>query len=153
MCYGHRADVEGIRRSELESVRTHANTYMLEAFLKSACRQIGSGENMLKGEVSVDGTRRSLDMLVNCASIAKHLFRQASRQMFEGCMLVNSASTAHGIVIQRCFDSTPMLGRFGMMTADIAEHARFLKKLGPSPDKPYESWTLVTFEVWRWENP
>ena len=141
--YGNRV----ASKDDLADNRTHSNTYTPEACIKIACKEVSGAGCTQLGQQSVDDTRHRMDMLLNCGAVSKTLFRQGASDLYE------QSRDAPGIVIQRGFDTTPMLCRCGTMGPKMYEHAKYLKKLEPTPDKPYQKWTLVSYEEYRKENP
>ena len=131
---------------ELEQDRTHANTYTPQSCIRTACKEIG-GDTTLKHEQGIQDHRHHLDMLMNCTTVAKHLHRNAAKKLYQ------ESGDSHGVVMQRAFDSTPMLLRFGNMGQETMTTARYLKHVEPTVEKPYQRWKLISYDEWRRDNP
>ena len=129
-----------------EQDRTHGNTYTPQSCIKQACKEIG-GDRHLKHEQGIQDHRHKLDMLMNCTAVAKHLHRDAAKKLYQ------ESGDSHGVVMQRAFDSTPMLLRFGNMGQETMTTARYLKQVEPTVEKPYQRWKLISYDEWRRDNP
>ena len=134
---------------EAKRIWTHGNTYTVRGLLKTAFSGVGTHSLNVEGEVGIHTTRRNLEELVSVAGIASAAFARAM-DTFRGRL-----RRAACIVVNRFHDSTPMLLKYGRLEAQLAEHARYLKRVDPLPDALNQSpgWTTISWEQFRREKP
>jgi len=127
--------------SSAKPVAAHANAYLLPGVLKGAFSSLGANQT-LKGEVSIDATRRGLELMVTVSSLTHELFRE------HALSLQLTVSSKPAVVITRFFDGTPMFLKFGSLAGAIMEHARYLKKYEPPPGVPgqFPRWKTISYE-------
>ena len=104
----------------------------------------------LDGRVAIDSNRRGLESVVSVAAMAQKLFREAEQDLFD---VVKDG--AHAVVLQRRYDSTPMMLRFGRLQQELLHHARYLKKYDPPEGAPgqYPRWKVVSFREHKQDHP
>ena len=121
-------------------LRTHANRYSMDGLLRSAAKGIGQCSSQKEGLVDVDGSRRSLEMLVTGSGLVGSRFRNAETA-FHGSVVARGKP----LFIARHFDGTPMLFKFGRLQDTLKGIARYLDLVETPHGKRWKTISYAEF--------
>lgn len=106
-----------------------------------------------KGEVSIDASRRGLEMLTDVAAMTSNIMRDKMNDYAAALGGEGGRSVARGLVLTRAYDATPMFCKFGSMQGQLVKCARYLKLIPADRETGYARWTTISYEQWLKENP
>ena len=120
---------------------THGNTYTISGLLKSAFCEVGKMRRRTTkvSDLALDQGSRGLETMLTVAALAK--------KAFTTCQLAWSRSSevesSPALVLNRFFDSTPVLLRYGNLGGHVGRDRALLEIGGPTS---WGTWAVPTME-------
>jgi hypothetical protein len=121
-----------------------SNKYQTDGFVRMCWNEIGKSARRAAGPVSIMDSNRASESLLTLATIAWDLVQDRVKDIVEEVRLLHRAGLAQGLHVQRSYDGTPTLIRFGKLQALLEPYARYLIML---PDiHGVQRWTTVPYD-------
>ena len=87
--------------------------------------------------------------MTNISALCSRLFAKREADLVAKC----GTSACQGLVLQRAFDGTPVMCKFGTMQQHFFQSARYLKPIPPDREGGYTRWTTQTYSEWAKSHP
>ena len=136
-------------RSTGDQLPSHPNVYSTAGWVRMGWRHIGSRDLRPRGRVDVQSTHMGQMCLTTLASIAGKVQADAMSECITDEL---SAAIVYGRMLERGYDATPVLMRFGSLQAELEPSARFLVHVPASPGH-LQRWKAVPLAEYRRLHP